>query len=208
MKDSGPRTSHGWGHEQAGRSGGGRAHRPPPLPAQPQGSRRRDRSRTSAGTRHPAPPGRRLQPRWPHTAVLQGLQAVGTAPVHTQSGPSALQAPGSRPALTPATAPKCWAQREQCSPRKARAGSAQEDGSNQGLRSPPAHPDASRLVQPGQGLSWMLNQQEGENRGRTGVSAAGTLPGEHIFLALRPNPKAGTRCPAERAASCLRPAPL
>lgn len=59
MKDSGRRTSHGWGHERAGRSGGGRAHQPLPLPAQPQGSRRRDHSGTSAGTGHPAPPGRK-----------------------------------------------------------------------------------------------------------------------------------------------------
>lgn len=123
-----------------------------------------------------------LQPRWPHTAVPQGPQAVGTAPVHMQSGPSALRAPGSRPALTPATTPKCWAQREQCSPRKARAGSAQQNGDNQGLRSTPAHPDASGLVQPGQGLSWMPNQQEGENRGGTRVSAAGTLPEDTSFL--------------------------
>ena len=129
------------------------------------------------------------------------------APVHTQRGPTAFWAPGSRPALTPATAPKRWAQREQC-PGKARAGSAREDGDNQGLRSPPAHPDASGPAQPGQGLSWTPNQQEGENWGGTGVSAARTLPGGHIFLALGHDPKAGTRCPAERAASCLCPAPL
>ena len=148
-----------------------------------------------------------LQPQRPHTAIPRGPQAVGMAPVHTQRGPTAFWAPGSRPALTPATAPKRWAQREQC-PGKARAGSAREDGDNQGLRSPPAHPDASGPAQPGQGLSWTPNQQEGENWGGTGVSAARTLPGGHIFLALGHDPKAGTRCPAERAASCLCPAPL
>ena len=148
-----------------------------------------------------------LQPQRPHTAIPRGPQVVGTAPVHMQRGPTAFWTPGGRPALTPATAPKCWAQRAQC-PRKARAGSAREDGDNQGLRCPPAHPDASGPAQPGRGLSWTPNQQEGENRGGTGVSAARTLPGGHVFLALDHDPKAGTRCPVERAASCLCPAPL